>query len=267
METKEFRVKYRSRKDQFKLFPLGDIHAGTKHCAEGEIKRQINEISVDPFALWIGMGDYMEAITPNDPRWDVEVISDWVENSNIVESQRKWVVNLFRPIADKCVGLLEGNHEASIRLRNYQDVYLDICRDLKVTPLGYSAFVRFLFSRNVTKDVTTFVGVFMHGSGAAQTEGGKIMRLKRFMDSFEADIYGLGHIHDIKTDSIAQLKINEANNIREVLRVGAITGSWFRTYSQGVRASYAERKGYPPTVLGCPHFTIIPDKKILKVVK
>ena len=265
MESIEYRVKYRSRKDEFRLWPLGDIHAGSLHCAENEIKRQVQIIKDDPHSVWVGMGDYAELITPKDSRWDTDVIAEWVERSNPAESQRVWVRNLFKPIADKCIGLLSGNHEESIRLHNYQDIHLDLCRDLGVTNLGYSCFVRFKFQR-YTGTVHSFVGVFQHGSGGAQTEGGKIMRLKRLMDSFDADIYAMGHIHDIQIDTIPQITIDDAGKIKQKVRVGAITGSWMKSYTQGIRASYAERKGYPPSVLGCSHFVISPDKETLRVV-
>ena len=33
------------RPDKFHLYTLGDIHAGTEHCAEDKIKAQIREIN------------------------------------------------------------------------------------------------------------------------------------------------------------------------------------------------------------------------------
>jgi len=268
MEYLEYRVKFKSRRDVFRLYPLGCIHVGTIHCAEGEIKRKVKDIDEDPFALWIGMGDYGEFIAPNDKRWDASVQAEWVkkEPSNVAESQRKWVRDLLKPIASKCVGLLKGNHEESIRLHNIQDVYLDLCRDLGVPRLEYSAFVRFIFSRGSDGHHShTFMGVFQHGSGGAQTEGGKVMRLKKFMDSFEADIYGMGHLHDIITDHIVQLGVDGAGKIQQKVKAGAITGCWFKSYTQGVPPSYAEEKGYTPTMVGCPHWVIIPDKNQVRV--
>lgn len=268
MEAIEHRIVYKSRKDEYRLYPIGDIHAGTLHCAEHEIKKKVKEIQDDPHAIWIGMGDYAECILPNDKRWDVDVCAKWVERSNIAESQRQWLKELLSPIKDKCVGLLEGNHESSIRRYNYQDIHLDLCRDLEVRPLGFTCYVRFVFCRRLeTHGANTFIGAFQHGSGAAQTEGGQIMRLKKFMDSFDADIYGLGHIHSIKTNTIPQLRLSENLKIKQRLKVGAVTGSWRTTYTQGIRADYSERGGMYPTVLGCPVFLIIPDKGILRVIE
>ncbi len=261
MEAIEYRVFYKSRSNTFKLYPLGDIHAGIKHCREKAIKAKVKEIQEDPLAFWIGMGDYGEFITPADPRWDIGVVADWVEKTNVAESQRKWIVKLFEPIKDKCVGLLCGNHEDSIRLHNCQDVQLDICRDLGVKNLGASCFVRFVFSRNkdMKHDSTMFIGYFKHGSGGPQTDGGKMMALKRGLMGFDADIYAMAHLHDIKVDSQPRLHLSENLKIRQKIKVAAITGSWFLTYMQGEQASYGEKRGFMPTPIGCPIFLIHPN--------
>lgn len=242
---------------------MGDIHAGTTACAEEAIRRRIKEISDDPFALWVGMGDYAECILPNDFRWDTELVADWVKRSNIAESQRLWVRDLFKPIADKCLGLLTGNHEDSIRRRNYQDIHLDLCRDLGVPNLGFSCFYRLFFSSS--GKVTTVTCHFSHGAGGAQTEGGKVMRLAKYMLAFDADITGIGHLHDIKIDAIPMLWMDDGFNIKQKVRVGALTGSWFKAYSESPYPTYAERKGLSPTNLGCPHFTIKPFYRIIGV--
>lgn len=209
------------------------------------------------------MGDYGECITPSDRRWDIKQIAAWVEQTNIVESQRVWIRNLLEPIKDKCLGLLEGNHEDDIRLHNSQDIHLDLCRDLGVPNLGFSCFYRLFFSCG--GKVTTVTCHFSHGSGGAQTEGGKIMRLAKDMNGFEADITAIGHLHDIKINAMPMLYMDDNFNIKQKVRVGAITGSWFRAYSKGSYPTYAERKGFTPTNLGCPHFTIRPFYRIIGV--
>jgi len=248
---------------EFHLYPIGDAHLGIKHCAEDMLRKQVRQIQEDKNALWIGMGDYGEFITQRDPRWDVAVIADWVKRDDIAMSQVDYIVDIFKPIRNKCVGLLEGNHEDAIRVHNDVDVLTRICKGLDVTPLGYSCFVRFVFTR--TGGSNSFIGFFSHGAGWAITKGAKINRLQRLMDAFEADIYAIGHMHDIITDTKPYLTLNQANEIKQAEKVGAVTGSWFKTYAQGVRASYSEKKNYPPTILGCPVFIIVPHKRILRV--
>jgi hypothetical protein len=256
VQVKELEIPYKCSDKEFKLYCLGDIHAGTVHCVEDKVKAKVQEIAQNKNAMWIGMGDYGEWITPKDKRFDPNqcAIADWVEPDNIGESQTKWIVDLFSPIKDKCIGLLYGNHEDSIRVYNHENVQKNICERLGVDNLGYSAFIRMIFTRGQGHYVAT--GAFTHGAGCAITEGAKINSLTRFMKSTEADIYGYAHLHDYIPKSFSRLVVNDKGNIKSKVAIGAITGSWFRTYTQGVIASYGERKCYPPTEICCAVFSI-----------
>ena len=263
MEVKDFTIKF-NRPDEIKIYCFGDIHGGTRHCAEHEVQRTIKKIKDDPFAYWIDMGDKCEFISPSDPRWDVEGIAEWCHQDNIAEDQTAWYCDLVSPIKDKCIGILEGNHEDAIRTHSHIDVQKNICNRLGVTNLGYSCFVRFHFIRSNHNQIS-HIGFFTHGAGWAITKGSKLNRLQRLMDSFEADIYACGHMHDIITDSKPYLTLDQDNKIKQRVKVGAVTGCYFRTYTQDVRASYGEKKNYPPVTIGSPVFTIVPDRGLLSV--
>jgi hypothetical protein len=267
VEVAERIIPYK-RPDVFTIHPLGDIHVGTEHCAYEKIQRQIEKIAANDFAYWIGLGDYGEFISPHDKRWDCQVISPWVEQDNIAECLTNRIVKLFEPIKDKCLGLIEGNNEDAIRRLLDVNVQKNLCERLGVSNLGYSCFYRLVFRRRpkVNRgEGHSYTLYITHGNGGAITKGAKVMRLQRMMDNFQADVYMMGHMHDIITDTKSYLRLTEVNKISHLTKVGAVTGSWFRTYSQGVKASYGEIKGYPPSALGCPVFTICPDKNLLKV--
>ncbi len=100
-------------------------------------------------------------------------------------------------------------------------------------------------------------GAFTHGSSGAITEGAKLMALMRWMKSMEADIYAYGHIHDYIHKYLSRMAISESK-IKGKTSLGATTGSWFRTYTQGIIASYGEMKTYPPTEICCAKFSINP---------
>ena len=257
MEVKDIIIPYRYSNPIFRLYTIGDIHCGTIHCVEDKVRAKVAEIEKDKNALWIGMGDYGEFITPSDPRFDPhqKSIAEWVDQDDVAESERKWIVELFKPIKKKCVGLLYGNHENAIRVHTHNNVHKHICEDLGVDNLGYSSFVIFHFHRENSNEKHNIKGVFTHGSGWAITKGAKLNKLRRFMDDFDALIYGYAHMHDIITDSKPYLTV-ENGRIKQKEAVGAVTGSWFRTYTKGIIASYGEQKVYPPTVIGCPHFIL-----------
>ena len=260
MEVKSVTIPYKFS-EPIKIHLLGDIHAGIKHCSESQILDRVKEIKNDPNAYFIGMGDYADFITPSDPRWDIQVIADWVEKDNLARSLEKHVINLFSPIKDKCLGLLEGNHEDAIRIHNHDDVQKNICNELSVSNLGYTVIIIFTLKRRKSTESHHLKGVFTHGSGWAVTKGSKINRLERFMNMFPTcRIAAMGHMHDRIDHTLPYLDINTEGKIVDAQRVGVVSGSWLRTYAQGVRASYAEKKGYPPTTLGSPVIMIKPNE-------
>jgi hypothetical protein len=264
LQVKEVMIKYR-RSDKFSIYTLGDIHLGTIHCAEHQLKNKINEIKKDPMAYWVGMGDYGDYITPKDKRWSSGDIAPWVKQDDIGESVRERLRELFEPIKDKCIGLLYGNHEVSYSKQNDGKVHEHICKDLKLDNLGYSCFIHFIFKRIGSTESHLIKGFFTHGNGGARTPGAKLNYLRDVMSSFDANIYGYAHVHDIKVHSPDVLKSTDSLEISAKSKIGALTGCWFRTYTQGKVASYGEVKVYPPSRIGCPKFIICPNQGSISV--
>ena len=265
MQTKDIIIPYKKADSEFKLFCVGDIHAGTIHCVENDIKAKVSEIAKTKNVYWIGMGDYGEFITPKDKRFDPsqKSITEWVEPDNIAHCQTEWVCKLFQPIYKKCIGLLYGNHEESIRVFNHDNVQKNICGELGVDNLGFSSFVRLFFRRENSNESHIIKGAFTHGRSSAVTKGAKMIALERFMNSFDAHIYGYAHVHDYMPNpksfqTLADRPFGQSK-IKAEESMGVITGSWFRTYTQGIIASYGEQKVYPPTEICCAMFTINPN--------
>jgi hypothetical protein len=273
VQVKDIIIPYKTANHEFRLFLIGDIHAGTIHCVEADIRRKVNEIAQSKNTYWIGMGDYAEWITPKDKRFDPnsKSIAEWVEPDNIAHCQTKWLTELFTPIKQKCIGLLFGNHENSIRIYNHDNVQQNLCDALGLDNLGYSCFIRFKFRRENSTEQHLITGAFTHGSSGAITEGAKLMALMRWMKSMDADIYGYAHLHDYLEKSLTRMvvidRIKGTGRIKSKTSCGVTTGAWFRTYTQGIQASYAETKCYPPVELGCALFKINPNTGEIKTEK
>lgn len=258
------------RSDQFSIYGFGDIHCGIKHCAEDKARAQVKLMAADPEHNFIvGMGDDAECITPHDPRWDYGVIADWIPRNKVDDlpkMEEDWVYELERPIAGQFLTKLTGNHEAELRKHCHYDLHGHLCERLKVQSGGYMCFLRLIFKRKGSTESHMYTMLATHGNGCAVTKGAKMNRLQALMGSFDADMYFHGHVHDIITDTKAYLTLNDAGRIKQREKVGAMTGSWFTTYTQGEGASYGEVKNYPPSVLGCPRFVITPDEGRLQVM-
>ena len=108
-----------------------------------------------------------------------------------------------------------------------------------------------------------------HGSGSAQTEGARIMRLMRLVNEFEARIYLMGHLHAIAVYTPERI-ISRNGRLRTEKLIAACTGSWLKAYTQPHKGelltpSYAEMKGYKPARMGCPVIKIKPQTDELSV--
>lgn len=265
MKTITIRIPYTSRMDVFRFVPFGDIHTGTQFCREKKAREKVREIYNDPFCFWIGMGDYGEFIGPRDKRFDAQQISPWVAKQDIAASQEDWLVDLLSPIRHKCLGLTKGNHEVSIQEQANHDIYGHLLKRLGANELGYSCFIQVIFERCGGTHTSIMFHV-EHGSGGATTEGGKAMRLYKSMCGFEADVYLVGHLHDVKFNPISYVAMNtkpnaEPNEVKEIGKIGCLTGCYFASYADAPTPSYAEQKGYPPTNMGSPTIEITPDKR------
>jgi len=51
--------------------------------------------------------------------------------SDIAKAQRDKFLTYIKPIAHKCLGLIQGNHEEFIKSRYERDVYLEIVSGVK----------------------------------------------------------------------------------------------------------------------------------------
>jgi hypothetical protein len=242
------------------LYKVGDEHTGTKHHAARELAKTVERIRADPVARWIGMGDKCEFITPSDPRWDGGAICDWVSPDNIAIDQCDYYCDVMAPIADKCDGLLWGNHEYEIRRHSHIDVQKYICKKLGVQDLSFQAWIHYTFKATATQ--TTGIDVIVtHGAGSARTRGAKMNRLEWLMNAFGGDIFGHGHMHDvILHPGMPYLVVTRDGKLKQKRKMGAVTGCYFRTYTQDVESSYGEQKNYPPTIIGSPMFRIAIDK-------
>ena len=266
MEVIQVTIPYR-RPDIFHFYPFGDIHGGSTECVEDDIKKKIAECANRKNAYAIGMGDYNDCITKNDKRFNIDGLAPWVEKSNIVESQRIWTKDLFSPLAKEgkllCLGT--GNHEETIHMAHDNDIARNICKDLGVPYAGYAYFLVITFQRCKQSAYNRYVFHCWHGSGAAQTEGARLMRLSRLVNDIQADVYLMGHLHAITIHTPDRLICNKVGKIKSEVLIAAITGSWLKTYPQPhkdeqLSPTYGEKKGYKPSRIGCPVISIEPDE-------
>jgi len=248
---------------------MGDEHLGPIHCDEDLLRETIKEIENDENARWGNVGDMADLITPQDfKRWDGAILADWLKGheNNIGMTQVNHAYELFKKIWCKCLFVLDGNHEADIRRCHSFDFTTNLREKIKENqgidiPYGDSQAMIALKFRRSTKEVHQILIHARHGEGHARTSGARANAVLRLAVSFPTThIILMGHLHGQEAPDIPQRLIYQSGKIKSYGGIATMTGAWLRAYMQNVPASYAERWGCTPSVLGCPRILIEPDK-------
>lgn len=263
MEIIDYEITYKSKKDKINLIGLGDIHLGHAGCDKQKLIETIEYIRQKPNCYWVGMGDYAECINVTDKRFDAQSVDpDFTikDLGDLVKKQYEIIKKLLFPIRDKCIAILCGNHEETVRLKNYRDIASGLAEELKVRPkqrlyLGYSGFIRLKLKRMARKGKYHSIVYLIyahHGWGSARTSGAKVNRLDNFTRGFDADLIMIAHEHKkIIAPPVTMLSVPLRGERRliERKRIAVMTGGFLRGYQEGIQ-SYVERKGYNPSDLG-----------------
>lgn len=269
-----------SRCATFTLYPLGDLHIGAMNCAEKQIRSVVKEIKDDPYALWFGGGDVLDSIILQDSkRFDPSVLPSWLlsgqpdevrmQLSDMVTAERDRFLNIVEPIKDKCVGLMEGNHEYAIMKYHNRDLMRDMCKALGVKHLTDCCFVRFKFTRTKrhSHPETTTVRMFAtHGCGGGRRPGSEPTHLHALCSDKTCELVLRGHSHiQHILPPVARLTIPTSGSLSDeaestVMRA-ANWGCYLRTYAAGP-STYDSRAQYPVRPLSTVRVRITPFRQI-----
>jgi hypothetical protein len=211
------------------------------------LREDIRNVADDPRAYWIGMGDTCEYIQRGDPRFSTGELAAWIGNStrDIAKAERDYAVELFSPIKDKCLALIQGNHEASILQHNERDVYAAFAEGLEAEGvlLGPAGFLRLVFSCKGGKGFTARF-FLSHGWFAGRYTSGTSLHLEQIASWVDADVVAAGHSHKLDAFPIAKYSSDRANRVvqKSTLCLGCGSYLW--------QIGYAKSKGYKPTQVG-----------------
>jgi len=115
---------------------ISDTHIGSKKAHITGIQRAVDFVKKKPNRFWIHLGDWIEAITTDDKRYETETTEQ-----PIPELQAKEAIEIFEPIAGQGICGLLGNHERKLsRTINFGRM---ICEGLKIPYATESARVLF----------------------------------------------------------------------------------------------------------------------------
>lgn len=241
-----------------RLHATGDWHLGERGCVRDKLAADIDKIHDDPGAVVLLMGDLAGCIAPDDARrFDPSSVDEGLSIQDINDwggACVRMVHIAAAPLRGRIIGVLEGNHEMGYRRRKQQPITRMIADALGAPALGYTCLFTLRFvAGKFRRDLSVMAS---HGSGAAATPGGKMNRLIRTMQSVDAGLVLMAHVHDAIQYRRASL-YQSGDGIVERVQLGVVTGTYLATYAQGF-SGYGERAGYMPVTLGHPVIEIRP---------
>ena len=211
-----------SRSTVYKLIPLGDIHIGAAACDEDRLMKIVKRIEKDELAYWYGMGDYCDFINMRDPRFSVGTLAPWISMEmmgDLAKAQRDRFLDIFKPIAHKCIGMIEGNHETSIHKFYERDIYSEIVSEIKEAgrfapdhQLAFG-FYGWSFLRFYRKGHSHLFKINLHhGYVGGKLAGAKALEMQRWLWSHDADVVVFGHSHN------TSIQIEQTEGIKESMK-------------------------------------------------
>jgi predicted phosphodiesterase len=255
------------RSDTFTIVPLGDVHIGNRACDETLFASVVKRIKDDPTAYWIGMGDYADFVNRSDKRFSVTSLADWLKVEHLgdlAKAQRDRYLDHVLPIADKCLGLVGGNHERAIKRYYERDIHAEIVTAIKQAAghppefrlgLDYCGWLQ-LFFRVDDKHTRGRTDIYLHhGFVGGKLAGAKALNMQRWLWSHDADLVLFGHSHNTGVQVEAVEEITRYGTVRYQHRIGAYAGTFMRG------AEYAQEKGYFPLPLARVEIQLRPGAK------
>jgi len=237
------------------LFITGDWHIGTPNSDIKAIEAKITEIKNTPNAYIALVGDLAECIEIKDKRFSISSVDKmfYPRLSELSVAQYDYIKKILTPIKEKILCAIPGNHEDKITSDYCHDIHRDLCRTLEIPNMGTAGFLKIKFDRSQfhAPELITFL---THGWVGGRTSGPKVNAVENLSQYFEADLYAMGHSHNLFVGSKARLSV-AGSKTKEKDVWYTNTGSYLRTYMDE-HSCYAEKQCLPPNRLGCPKFTI-----------
>lgn len=219
--------------DKIRIIPLNDIHTGADGVDYNLLKGTLNYILKTEDTYAVGLGDYIDGtvhFTHAHP-------SPYEATHNMTE-QYETIKSLFEPLAKagKIIGLCPGHHDSWLHDEKGFDVVGVLCEALKIPYLQDGALI------------DAHVGNFRyqlyirHGHGGASTVSGKVNAMMQQVQGIDADVYMMGHYHEIAIFKGAHLRNGSHTKCYYVM-----CGTFMRWES-----TYAQKWGLRPSVTGVP---------------
>lgn len=176
---------------QVEIRVFSDWHIGDQNCDMKSITAQIKEVAETDNVFVILNGDLMNNATKTS-------ISDSYSETHSPMEQVKLAVSLLKPIKNKIISIVTGNHDIRTYRKEGVDIMEFVALELGLSGVysmeGNIVFIR--FGKDTAHNRKLCYTLYhTHGTGGGRKEGAKAIRLADMASVIDADIYIHSHTH------------------------------------------------------------------------
>lgn len=241
MELDIIDVKLPESFETVEIYPLSDLHIGDPRVDKRLFRDFINHILAEPYRFIIYNGDNMNNALKSS------VSNVYNEEMNPRE-QKKWLQYELKPVKDRILVFVEGNHEGRTTKDVDQRVVEDIADYLDKIDLyrENEAYLKLTFGKRQNSGSQMCYTIYVtHGSGGGKRPGSAMNNIELVALGTEADVYIMGHVHKKMAYKNAVRRPDlRNNNIIEQERLFVISSHWSEF------GGYAARKMLNPSAKG-----------------
>lgn len=214
------------------IYPLGDVHLGSKECDLNLFKQWIERVKEDPYGYVVLIGDIMNMGLKNSK-------SNVYEETLSPAEQKELCYELLNPIADKIIGGCSGNHEyRGVREVGMNPLYDVFCRmRIEERYRENVCFIKLTVGKQ-GKNPNTYGVVLTHGKSK-----NKDLDWTYAVDG--ADVFISGHTHLGTHQPCGKIRMDLSHNRVKTVGYQHIVVLPFQSYG-----GYAVRGKYMPNHLG-----------------
>lgn len=246
------------------IIPISDVHLGAEECMEQEFISFINSVKDTPNVYLVLGGDLIDNGTRNG-------VTNVFRATMPPSQQKKEMANILKPVSDRILCFVTGNHERRSGKDADDDPVYDIAAKLDLEHLYREnvAFMKIQMGKLETANGKmssssfrpTYTIVATHGSGGGILTGSAVNRNERFGYVVDGmDVLIVGHTHKPFTTQPGKIKIDPFNNKVSIKPFKVISSTSWLKYG-----GYAAQKMLLPTSHCLHTLTLKGDKKEIKV--
>lgn len=232
--------KFPEELEEMTIYPLGDVHIGSNEFDEELFDKWIKTVKDDPNGYVVIVGDVFDNTLKNSRgnSYDAKMRP---------REQKFFAVEKFRPIKDRILAIVDGNHEyRSVYATDDSPLYDTMCKlDLEHLFRENMAFVKINLGRKRSDRQWSYVLVATHGTTKTKRE-----KFSYAIDGM--DIFVTGHEHTPTNDFPMKLEVDVRNEvIREVELTTVVVPSFLKYGGYGMRGMYQPKsnKRFPRIIL------------------